>query len=156
MSETVADPLPEPEIAELPTSRNTAGAPLRSSALTEQFRILRQALERPVSFERRQYGRIALPLVLQVTPLDQTGQPLKHLSLQVVGKDISPRGISFFHERPLPHRRAIVEFEHADVGQFSFEVDVSWCRFTSPGWYQSGGRLVRALSRRRSAAEAAD
>jgi hypothetical protein len=156
MSETVADPLPEPSVAEFPAPRHTADAPLRNSALTEQFRRLKEALERPVSFERRQYGRIALPLVLQVTPLDQTGQRLKHLALQVVGKDISPRGISFFHERPLPHRRAIVNFEHAEVGQFSLEVDVSWCRFTSPGWYQSGGRLIRTLPRRPSVAAAAE
>jgi hypothetical protein len=154
MSESVADPLPEPFVADFPTARNT-GAPLRSSTLTEQFRILKEALERPVSFERRQYGRIALPMVLEVTPLDQTGQPLKHLALQVVGKDISPRGISFFHERPLPHRRAIVNFEHPEVGQFCLEVDVTWCRFTSPGWYQSGGRLIRTLSRRTSIAVAA-
>lgn len=147
MSEFVADPLHEQAVAELTATRHPAAAPLRNSALTEQFRMLKEALERPVSFERRQFGRIALPLVLQVTPLDQTGQPLEHLALRVVGKDISPRGISFFHEQPLPYRRAIVTFEHPEVGRFCVEVDMSWCRFTSPGWYQSGGRLIRTVAR---------
>ncbi|HEY4232013.1 MAG TPA: hypothetical protein VGM76_01175 [Lacipirellulaceae bacterium] len=147
MSETIADQTHEYAVAELVPPRHPAASQVRSSALTEQFRRLKDALERPVSFERRQFGRIALPLVLQVTPLDQTGQPLEPLAMAVVGKDISPRGISFFHERPLPHRRAIVTFEHPDVGRFCVEVDVNWCRFTSPGWYQSGGRLIHAVAR---------
>jgi hypothetical protein len=147
MSETIADPFRKQSVAQFESSQCSVTAPPRASSLTEQFRILKQALQRPVAFERRQYGRIALPLVLRVTPLDQTGQPLQHLAIQVVGKDISPRGISFFHELPLPHRRAIVDFEHPDVGRFSFEVDITWCRFSSPGWYQSGGRLIRTFSR---------
>jgi hypothetical protein len=147
MMETFTDQVPEHAVADLIPPRHPAASQLRSSALTEQFRTLKEALERPVTFERRQFGRMALPLVLQVTPLDQTGQPLEHLATSTVGKDISPRGISFFHERPLPHRRAIVTFEHPDVGRFCVEVDVSWCRFTSPGWYQSGGRLIRSVGR---------
>jgi hypothetical protein len=23
------------------------------------------------------------------------------------------------------------------------EIDITWCRFTKPGWYESGGRLMR-------------
>jgi hypothetical protein len=147
MMESFADLGPEQAVADLIPPRHPAASQLRSSALTEQFRTLKEALERPVTFERRQFGRMALPLVLQVTPLDQTGQPLENLATSTIGKDISPRGISFFHERPLPHRRAIVTFEHPDVGRFCVEVDVSWCRFTSPGWYQSGGRLIRSVGR---------
>jgi hypothetical protein len=153
MSETVADQFLDQAHFEVPTPRQSTPAQTRASALTEQFRLLKEALERPVTFERRQFGRIALPLVLQITPLDQTGQPLEHLATSAVGKDISPRGISFFHELPLPHRRAIASFEHQDVGRFSVEVDVSWCRFTSPGWYQSGGRLIRTVARVATMAE---
>ena len=78
------------------------------------------------------------------TALDQTGQRDEELTMTVVGKDISPRGISFFHERPLPYRRAIVTFEHPDIGHFEMEADIGWCQFTGVGWYVSGGRLVRA------------
>jgi hypothetical protein len=137
---------PESILPRSPSSNET-----RLSALAEQFRKLKEALERPVVFERRKYGRIPLPLVLQLMPLDQTGQQLDSLAINVVGKDISPRGISFFHERPLPYRRAIVSFEHPDVGRFCVEVDVTWCRFTSSGWYQSGGRLIRTIARANAA-----
>ena len=126
-----------------PYSPDTA---LRSAELIEEFRKLRQALQRPVKFERRGYGRIPLPLLLRVTPLDQTGQRLDELSTIVVGKDISPHGISFFHEQPLPHRRAIVVFEHPDVGVFTMEIDLGWCQFTGAGWYVSGGRLIRSMA----------
>ena len=83
--------------------------------------------------------------LLRVSPLDQTGQRLDDLSMIVVGKDISPNGISFFHEHPLPHRRAIVSFEHPEVGTFTMEIDLGWCQFTGTGWYVSGGKLVRSM-----------
>lgn len=118
---------------------------LQTEELIEEFRKLRQALQRPVKFERRSYGRIPLPLLLRLTPLDQTRQRLDNLASVVVGKDISPTGISFFHEQPLPHRRAIVQFEHPDVGTFTMEIDLGWCQFTGSGWYVSGGRLIRSL-----------
>lgn len=121
---------------------------LHRSQLTQQFRKLKDALERPVSYERRRYARIPLPLLLQVTPLDQTGQRLEQAAVTVVGKDISPRGISFFHDRPMPYRRVEVTFDHPDLGRFSMEVDVGWCQFTGSGWYVSGGRLLRAVSSR--------
>jgi hypothetical protein len=126
-----------------PYSRDSS---LQTAELIEEFRKLRQALQRPVKFERRGYGRIPLPLLLRVTPLDQTRQRLDELATVVVGKDISPNGISFFHEQPLPHRRAIVTFEHPDVGTFTMEIDLGWCQFTGSGWYVSGGRLVRSLA----------
>jgi hypothetical protein len=118
---------------------------LQTEELIDEFRKLRQALQRPVKFERRSYGRIPLPLLLRLTPLDQTRQRLDNLSSVVVGKDISPTGISFFHEQPLPHRRAIVQFEHPEVGTFTMEIDLGWCQFTGSGWYVSGGRLIRSL-----------
>jgi hypothetical protein len=118
---------------------------LQTEELIEDFRKLRQALQRPVKFERRSYGRIPLPLLLRLTPLDQTRQRLDNLASVVVGKDISPTGISFFNEQPLPHRRAIVQFEHPDVGTFTMEIDLGWCQFTGSGWYVSGGRLIRSL-----------
>ena len=118
----------------------------RSAAVTEQFRKLKAALERPVDFERRRYGRIALPMPLVVTPLDQTGLPLTGLTITVVGKDISPRGISFFHPQPLPHRQAVITFDHPEVGHFAMEVDIGWCQFTGNGWYISGGRVMRGAA----------
>ena len=131
---------------------HSATALLHSSQLTQQFRKLQEALERPVTYERRRYARIPLPLLLRVTPLDQTGQRLENLAMTVVGKDISPRGLSFFHDRPMPHRRVLVTFDHPELGRFTMEVDIGWCQFTGSGWYVSGGRLLRSAGSR--AAEA--
>jgi hypothetical protein len=142
-----ADGFETPGVEELGSpSADYIDARERSWTLTEQFRRLRQALQRPVTFERRSYGRIPLPLLLRVTPLDQTGKRMDDLATTVVGKDISPRGVSFFHEHPLPHRRAVITFEHPDVGTFAMEIDLGWCQFTGSGWYVSGGRLVRSVA----------
>lgn len=128
--------------------RQPVTALLHRSQLTQQFRKLKEALERPVTNERRRFARIPLPLLLRVTPLDETGQRLDHAAETVVGKDISPRGLSFFHDRPMPYRRVEVTFDHPDLGHFAMEVDVGWCQFTGSGWYVSGGRLLRAASSR--------
>jgi len=146
MTATATDFLTAQETKALGLPPYSDDAPLRHAELIAEFRKLRQALQRPVKFERRGYGRIPLPLLLRVTPFDQTGQRLDELAMIVVGKDISPHGISFFHEQPLPHRRAIVAFEHPEVGTFTMEIDLSWCQFTGTGWYVSGGRLIRSLA----------
>ncbi len=145
MNATVSDFLTTQDTEELGLPPYSPGSSLRAAELVDEFRKLRQALQRPVKYERRNYGRIPLPLLLRVTPLDQTGQRLDELAITVVGKDISPSGICFFHEQPLPHRRAIVAFEHPDVGTFTMEIDLGWCQFTGGGWYVSGGRLLRSL-----------
>jgi hypothetical protein len=141
-------------VVEFLSARHAAESLLNSQIMAQQFRALKEALNRPVTFERRRYGRIPLPLLLQVTPLDQAGQPLENLTTIVVGRDISPRGVSFFHQQPLPYRRVIVAFEHPEVGHFTMEVDVSWCQFTEYGWYVSGGRQVRVGGQRTAPAPA--
>jgi hypothetical protein len=34
--------------------------------------------------------------------------------------------------------------ENIDVA-FAVEIDINWCRFSKPGWYESGGRLIAAI-----------
>jgi hypothetical protein len=40
----------------------------------------------------------------------------------------------------------LIELTHPGIAPFAAEIDISWCRFTKPGWYESGGRLIRAVS----------
>jgi hypothetical protein len=129
-------------------ARHAAESLLASQGMAQQFQALKDALSRPVEPDRRRYGRIPLPMLLQVTPLDSNGQPQEELTTTVVGKDISPRGVSFFHQQPLPYRRAVVTFEHPEVGEFTMEVDIGWCQFTEHGWYVSGARQMRAGGQR--------
>jgi hypothetical protein len=115
------------------------------AALGRLVRALVAGLNPEVSLERRRDDRLAIPVLLQLTPLDDDRQPIESATVTVIGKNISRRGLSFFHEHPLPYRRAVISLQHPEIGDFSAEIDVSWCRFTKPGWYESGGRLVAAI-----------
>jgi len=114
-------------------------------ALAQQVQELISRLRPEVAVERRHEDRVAVPLLFRLTPLSRGGELIHEDAVIVVGKDISRRGLSFFHEQPLTYRRAIVALEHPEFGLFASEIDVNWCRFTRPGWYESGGRLVRPV-----------
>jgi hypothetical protein len=120
-------------------------ARLEERALAEQVQELVGRLRPQVTVERRHEERVAVPLLFRLTPLTREGEPVHGDAIAIVGKDISRRGLSFFHEQPLTYRRAIVALEHPDFGRFAAEIDINWCRFTRPGWYESGGRLVRPI-----------
>jgi hypothetical protein len=115
------------------------------TTLANQVESLLSRLNPSVTPERRRDERFAIPVLFRLTPLDADRQPIECESLIVVGKNISRRGFAFFHERPIPHRRAVIALAQPGLGVFSAEIDVSWCRFRRPGWYESGGRLVRAI-----------
>jgi hypothetical protein len=115
-------------------------------ALARQVQELVARLRPEVTVERRHEERVAIPLLFRLTPLNSRQELVHEDAITVVGKDISSRGLSFFHEQPLTYRRAIVTLEHPEIGPFAAEVDVNWCRFTRPGWYESGGRLVRQVN----------
>jgi hypothetical protein len=115
---------------------------LSRSAAMEQIEALLAWLNPPVTYERRSDDRVAMPVLLQLTPLEENGEPVELAALTVVGKNISRRGLSFYHNEPLLYRRAIITVDHAGFDGFSAEIDISWCRFAKPGWYESGGRLL--------------
>jgi hypothetical protein len=98
-----------------------------------------------VALERRRDERMPVPVLFRLTPLDDDRAPIVSAAVTVVGKNISRRGMSFYHEQPLPHRRALISVQHPEISDFSAEIDITWCRFTKPGWYESGGRLVAAV-----------
>jgi hypothetical protein len=125
----------------------TASTASPRTTLTRQIEALVKRLHPPVERERRNDDRIAIPVLFRLTPLDANHQPIESQAAIVVGKNISRRGISFFHERPTPYRRAIIELAQPGLGSFAVEIDVNWCRFTRPGWYESGGRLIRLAPR---------
>lgn len=115
-------------------------------ALARQIQALVARLHPAVTVERRQDDRAATPVLFRLTPLNADHQPIASEAITVVGKNISRRGLSFYHERPLLYRRALISLEHPQSGWFAAEIDLNWCRFTKPGWYESGGRLVRSVA----------
>lgn len=114
------------------------------TALTLQIEALLSRLHPVVERERRQDDRIAIPVLLRLTPYDDDQHPIDQEASIVVGKNISRRGVSFYHQHPITHRRALIEVADPVAGTFAAEVDITWCRFTKPGWYESGGRLLRS------------
>jgi hypothetical protein len=115
----------------------------RPLSLTEQVETLLARLSPDVVVDRRRDERFPIPILFQIIPLDADRQPLEAEAKYVVGKNISRRGLSFFHDGPITFRRALVLLDHPGLGSFRAEIDVNWCRFARPGWYESGGRLIR-------------
>jgi hypothetical protein len=125
---------------------SSIAAKTNRATLTIQIEALLTRLHPAVGRERRHDDRIAIPVLFRLTPFDGDRQPLEQETLIVVGKNISRRGVSFYHEKPITHRRALIELADPSVGSFVAEIDVTWCRFTKPGWYESGGRLIRSAA----------
>jgi hypothetical protein len=95
------------------------------------------------SAERRNSQRFPYPYLVTVTPVDHSGRPMSEAQFVVVGKNISEGGLSFYHQGPLANRQVIVSLDAADGRWMSFLVDLTWCRFKSQGWYESGGQFLK-------------
>jgi hypothetical protein len=95
--------------------------------------------------ERRHERRFPYPHLVYLTPLAEDGSTPDGDSIVVIGKHLSEGGLGFFHQGPLPCRQATVSLEMADGHWFGLVIDLTWCRFTRHGWYESGGRFLRAV-----------
>lgn len=94
--------------------------------------------------ERRQSQRYPFPQLITLSPVSIGGLTTKGRNLTVVGKHLSEGGLGFFHPQPLSDRLVIASLE-ADGGRFfGFLLDIHRCRFTRHGWYESGGKFLRA------------
>ena len=96
--------------------------------------------------EYRREPRYPFPFLLRLTPVQDETTTSQGGPICVVGKNLSSRGIGFYHQQPIPFRKAIVTIENASGTQTSFLVELSWCRFTRQGWYDSGGRFLSVVS----------
>lgn len=119
--------------------------PRPESMLDQRLRSLVEMFQPGIPADRRLYDRIAIPALFRLSPLDPGQNEQISESIVVVGKNLSQRGIGFFHDRPIPYRRALMELDQPELGRWAAEIDVQWCRFTQVGWYESGGRVVRVI-----------
>ena len=120
----------------------------KSDEAIAEFAERVQTLTRPVlTRERRNDSRAPFPYLLTLTPIDDlvievTGDPVT-----VAGKHLATRGIDFYHSFPLPFKRAIVSLDGDSFDlDAHFVLNITWCRFLRPGWYDSGGRFTHILS----------
>ncbi len=114
--------------------------------LGEEVTKLLERIRPAVEHDRRASRRTPIPFLFELSAAPGEVPEELEQTLVVVGKDISERGIGFYHERPIPYRRGILTVDLPCDGPVQLEVDLLWCRFTSLGWYESGGRLLRVSS----------
>lgn len=96
-------------------------------------------------YDRRREQRYPYPQLIHVTPVGEDGRTPAGSSFVVAGKSISEHGLGFYHPQPLPQRRVIASVETASGEWVGLLVDLSWCRFTKFGWYDSGGVIVEVV-----------
>lgn len=100
----------------------------------------------PNSDERRNARRASFEFDLMLTPLGADGPNGEPIA--VVGRDLCARGVGFVHTQPIEHRRvrltpADTDLEDLGFGHLQIDLVLRWCRFVSPGCYESGGRVTR-------------
>ena len=115
------------------------------AALTRQIQALVARLHPAVTLERRRGERLSVPFMFRLTPLAEDGRAITGESITVIGKNISRCGLSFYHSVPLAYRRARISVENSEIA-FAAEIDIHWCRFSKPGWYESGSRLIAVVT----------
>ncbi len=95
---------------------------------------------------RRAQPRVPFAKLIELTPLDHdTLQPVDD-RLHVVGKQLAPAGLDFFHHEPIPYRYAIVSLEARLQRWAHLLLKITWCRFLKPGWYDGGGKFVKLVT----------
>ena len=110
-----------------------------------QMRSLVEMLHPDINVDRRLYDRIPIPALFRLTPFDIRHGSAAGEAMVVVGKNLAQRGIGFFHDRPIPYRRAVIELDQPELGKWAAEIELQWCRFTKVGWYESGCRVLRVI-----------
>ena len=96
--------------------------------------------------ERRGEQRFPFPHLVHLAPVSSEGVVQLDETVIVVGKHLSERGLGFYHQQPLPNRQMIVSIELGSGAWLGILIDLTWCRFTKHGWYESGGRFLRLVN----------
>lgn len=107
--------------------------------------LLTRLYPRGRAVERRRELRYPFPHLVSLTPVNEDASQREGDAFTVVGRHLSERGFGFFHQAPLPYRHVVAALDMGDGRSISLLLDVSWCRFTRSGWYESGGRFLRVV-----------
>ncbi len=132
----------------------TAGS--NDDAITAQvWGVLAGMFPAGSALERRHEQRYAYPRLVMLTPVQADGKTPDGPMFVAAGKQLSERGLGFFHPQPLVNRLVIASLETVDGRWLGFLLDIRHCRFTRQGWYESGGRFLRTVASPMSARDAA-
>ncbi len=141
MNQTSVEP-PAVSAVELPDDLSTA---VDISIKSEVWSVLAGMYPFGSLRERRYQDRFPYPRLVQLTPCTQDGA-LQGEAMVASGKHLSERGLGFYHNAPLPHRFVIASLQKAESEWMNLVLDLTWCRFICPGWYESGGRFIRTAT----------
>ena len=108
--------------------------------LLQQFRHSSPAADR--RFDRRE----PFPYPIHITPISGDGSPDLDGTIVVLGKHLSERGLDFYYQDPIPHRRVIASWECSNGHWLAMVVDLRWCRSNRFGWYENGGRFLQVIN----------
>jgi hypothetical protein len=95
--------------------------------------------------ERRAAQRFAYPQLLYLTTTLADGRTPGDQTFVVVGKTLSEGGLGFYHRETLADRYMIASLPNHERRLVAFLIDVTWCRYTTLGWYESGGRFLEVV-----------
>jgi hypothetical protein len=124
----------------------TEASPIASDVMRRQVWGILSGLYPPgKAAERRVDQRFPYPYLLYLTRVGGDGISPAGESVVVVGKHLSEHGLGFFYQKPLPDRRMIASLQMQESRWVGFLIDITWCRFTQHGWYDSGGRFLQAV-----------
>ncbi len=112
---------------------------------TQVWTLLTNLYPQHEMIERRRDIRYPFPYLVHLAPVGDDGTTPEGETIVVVGKHLSEGGLSFYHPKPLPHRRMIVSLQALGGQWIGFLIDLKWCRFTKRGWYESGGRFLDSV-----------
>jgi hypothetical protein len=131
---------------EEPAINRNSNYPSIDQAIRDRVHELLMLLQRPsYKPERRSDRRYPYPQLVRLTPVGGDGQTPCGPAIVVAGKSLSEGGFGFYHPQPLSHRRMIASFHAGDGRWVGFLIDLPWCRFKAEGWYESGGRFLKAV-----------
>ena len=100
-------------------------------------------------WDRRDEHRQTIACMFELTPVNLDDLSPLSDPITVIGKDISPGGLHFYHQQTMPYQHVLVSpvaptaIELADSPKILLKL--RWCRFLRPGWYDSGGQFVRVV-----------
>lgn len=123
------------------TGRQTA-APSVSQLVERALLLERKGL---YGHEQRGADRYPYSRLVELTPYDPAQEVVTGDTITVSCRNLSMRGLGFYHRNPLNDRYALVQL-HPGTDAPEMLMKLVWCRFLKPEWYDNGGRFVRISS----------
>ena len=138
-----------------PMPRRAFAAPRVRPLDPERVRVLREYVERLIADsdrfgvdvdERRANRRRHFPGTLLMTPCTPEAEPIVSETTMVVGKDLSPRGVSFVHSRAVRQTHVLVTFRMPNGSPICMLTEVKRTQPLRQGLYLVGGAFQDRVS----------